>query len=333
MGIWVPLVPMPHRDPPAPHGAWPWVNQKPKPSRTTRSGYGRLGIALAACALCGCVQPGQGGSNGGWNWLGSDDARRTEEWTIECNAYEGPNRREISERMGALLRRLGELDARQVFVQHGERASRVYYGAYALKYAEARVEDDNRVQGDVLPQFTDQINRDLSFIRSLSLDGQYPFFSARRIPRPIPDEGPPEWNLRNAKGVYTLHVGVTYSTPGLQNYKQAAVEWVRDLRNRGYEAYYYHDPDKPQSDICVGTFGESAVTVHQIAKSRDEVEVKTEYSPEVTALQSKEELCWNLENGVKVFRSARDPRTGAVARMPNKSFLVRIPQRDSAPGQ
>ncbi len=295
--------------------------------------YNRYCITLFACTLWACAQPGKDGSDGGWNWLGADGAAPGEEWTIECNAYESPNHREVSEQMGDLLRRVGELDARQVSVQHGEQASRVFFGNYRLKYVSARVNGDTRAEGEAIPQFTDQINRDLSFIRSLSLDGQYPFFSARRIPKPLPDEGPREWDLRNASGAYTLHVGVTYRTPGLDNYKQAAVEWVRDLRSRGYEAYYYHDPDKPLSDICVGTFGEDAVTVHKIAKNQDEVEVKTENSPEVTALQSKEELCWNLENGAKVFRSARDSQTGAVARMPNKSFLVRIPQRDPAAGQ
>ena len=145
-----------------------------------------------------------------------------------------------------------------------------------------------------------------------------------------PDVGPPEWDIRNASGVYTLNVGITYSTQTLKNYKQAAIEWVKDLRNRGYEAYYYHDPDKPQTSICVGSFGEDAVRIQKWVEPNGEARVRRVYTPDVESLQRKEEFRFNLENGARIFRSSRDPKTGAMARMPNKSFLVKIPKNDEA---
>ncbi|MFQ5422439.1 MAG: hypothetical protein ACE5F9_00500 [Phycisphaerae bacterium] len=135
---------------------------------------------------------------------------------------------------------------------------------------------------------------------------------------PLEDTGPPEWDLRSAKGAYTLHVGVTVNTPTLHNYKQAAVDWVRDLRDRGYEAYYYHAPDKPRSDICVGTFGRDAL-----------VEVSPghhTYSQAVLRLQSEAEFRWKLENGRKISKR----RAGTEGNpMPNQSFLVRIPKTET----
>jgi hypothetical protein len=68
--------------------------------------------------------------------------------------------------------------------------------------------------------------------------------------------------LRNAKGVYSLNIGVTYNTPTLHNHKQAAVEWVKALREQNFEAYYYHVPDGTKSSICVGTFGEDALVTY-----------------------------------------------------------------------
>jgi len=52
-------------------------------------------------------------------------------------------------------------------------------------------------------------------------------------------------------------------------------------------------------------------------------------SDAVMRLRSKEEFSWNLENGLKTYRSATSP-SGKHARMPNESFLARIPRKDSS---
>ncbi len=248
-----------------------------------------------------------------------------ETWTIECNAYTGENRREMADRMASLLKRVADVDARQVRVSHEAERSCVYYGEYDLSYVRAETDSEEHTKGDVYVALNEAIKRDLRFVRQLSIGSQFPFFSARPIPKPTEDVGPPEWDLRNARGVYTLHVGVTYNTPTMHAYKQAAVEWVKALRSDGYEAYYYHSPDEPRSSICVGTFGDDALIQWQETIDDQQV-TRSRYSDEVEALRARADFAYNLENGVKVFRTARNPDTGETARMPNKSFLVRIPR-------
>ncbi len=284
-----------------------------------------LSVALA-CAT-GCRQEDQKRWDDFWQGdrsgkpggaLFGRSAGDVEEWTIECNAYEGPNAAEMADRMAAGLKRLPRIKAELVRVEQGGKASRVFYGSYKLKYVEAKTDTRSQSKGDVVIQLSDEIKRDLQYIKGLALGDQYPFFSARAVPRPIEDVGPPEWDLRNAKGVYTLNVGVTYNTPTLHNYKQAAVEWVKALREEGHEAYYYHSPDKPQSSICIGTFGADALV--------DTGTGKTGYSPVVNALRKKESFEYNLENGAIIYRRVANPETGKMERVPNFSFLVKIPR-------
>jgi len=284
-----------------------------------------LGAALTASACCNPEDRQRwddlwkgGGSGGAGRGLFNRTAGDVEEWTIECNAYEGPHAAEMAERMAAGLKRVPRIKPEQVRVQHDSKASRVFYGSYQLKYVEAKTDTPTQSKGDLVIQLNEEIKRDLRYIKGLALGDQYPFFSARAVPRPIEDVGPPEWDLRNAKGEYTLNVGVTYNTPTLHNYKQAAVEWVKALREQGHEAYYYHSPDKPQSSICVGTFGADALI--------DTGQGKTGYSPAVNALRRKESFEYNLENGAIVYRRVLNPDTGKMERVPNFSFLVRIPK-------
>lgn len=272
-------------------------------------------VCLAAAGACDLgdgrwswpsSDSGKSGSGSGFRRLfGGSDTRRNEPWTIECNAFEGPNHRGMADRLAGALKRVRNLRPDAVRVDHTEDRSVVYYGSYSLEYVQKG--------GESVVKFSSRINQDLRFVRSLSVDNRFPFFTARRLPMPIEDVGPPEWDLRFAKGAFSLQVGVTYATPSLHNYKQAAVEWVRALREDGYQAFYYHNPDKPQSDVCVGTFGKDAMK-----KERDGT---TRYSDEVIHLQSKSVFCWNLENGHKFGRRVGPNR----ALFYNQSFLVLIP--------
>lgn len=274
-----------------------------------------LGLCLVLLGSCGQEWgggwPNQSNSNRSTGWgglFGSSNQGKPDDWTIECNLFEGPDHRRAAERLGTALRRVPDLRADRVRVVHDEDRSLIYYGTYSLGQVERN--------GQPVVEFSADIKRDLRFIRSLSIDGRFPFFTARRIPVPLDDEGPIEWDLRQASGVYTLHVGVTYAEPpSLLDYKRAAVEWVQVLRDDGYEAYYFHHRDSPRSDVCVGTFGLNA-----LVRERDNT---VRYSNEVIQLQRKSDFKWNLENGRKISKRRAD---GSA--MTNQSFLVEIPPKD-----
>lgn len=290
-----------------------------------------LCILVGLPTLTGCAENDQkkwddfwgmknDGSGGGISLLGRRPGD-SEIWTIECNEYKGENRHDLADNMATALKRVDDLKGREIWVQHDEELSRIYCGEYKLAYVAGKKEAATDAPSEPQIELNDAIKRDLKYIRALAVGDKFPFFSARVTPKPLPNAGPPEWDLRNARGVYTLNVGVTYNTPTLHNYKEAAVEWVKDLRDRGFQAYYYHDTVKPVTSICVGTFGEDAAT-----RGPDGV---TRYSPAVHELRNKEEFKYNLENGAITYRSATG-KDGKRARMANESFLVKIPKKPDA---
>jgi len=267
-------------------------------------------LVLAGVMLVGCegkgFQWGQPSGGEGARRAGLFGARSgSEPWTIECGVYDDEDHRELADELERSLRAVRDLKADRVSVQHDEERSIVYYGRYDLGY-----EPD----GETI-SLSDEIKGDLRFIRTLTMaDGQYPFLGARPIPAPSEDVGPPEWNLENASGTYTLQIGWTHNTAGFSQRKQAATEWVRDLRQRGYEAYYHHSPDRPVSLVTVATFDESAVERTPDGRER--------YAQAVRDLQANPEFCCNLENGHRVIRTLENGEKRALP-----SFLVRIPKR------
>lgn len=297
------------------------VVQRPMAARWPRMRLGAAAFAAALAAGCTNGEMGSwgGGGSGGKAGAGGSAHREGEEelWTIECCSMSGDGRERLIDDLASALKRVRDIRPDDVAVVHERGNSRILYGTYRLKYVRARVDNprEGQVKGDIIVELSQQIRNDLSLIRSLAVGEVHPFLKAMAIARPVEDVGPPEWDLRNAKGIYTLHVGVTYNTPTLHNYKQAAVEWVKALRDEGFEAYYYHDPDSPRSSVCVGTFGKDDYIEVQKGHHR--------YSDAVVQLQLKSDFRWNLENGHQV--SSVRPGKGRVI---NQSFLVKIPGAD-----
>jgi hypothetical protein len=109
-----------------------------------------------------------------------------------------------------------------------------------------------------------------------------------------------------------LQVGVFEPTEEFWEYKQAALEFCELLRNKGYEAYYYHTDSA--SMVTVGTFDEDAVIAHPRGLPS--------YSGEVLALQRQDELLqYNRLNGA-VYSAMTDK--GVMQRVPSR--LVRMPR-------
>lgn len=77
---------------------------------------------------------------------------------------------------------------------------------------------------------------------------------------PGKDVGPEEWNLRSKSGPYHLVIASFADDPA-RNYvgrKNFAVDYCRQLRQGGYEAYFFHTPGV--SYVVLGNFGPDAVT-------------------------------------------------------------------------
>lgn len=85
--------------------------------------------------------------------------------------------------------------------------------------------------------------------------GNRPFQQALIVEINSPDpSAPPEWDLNNAKGFWTLQIAAYKGTP---ERKQLAVDTVRAARQDGIEAYYFHG--ETASLVCVGTWPKTAV--------------------------------------------------------------------------
>ncbi len=274
---------------------------------------------LLLAPMAGCDPDSTGGGGGFTNIFDPQGAGKREVWTIECNSFEGPSSRETADRLATMLKRVDRIDPNKVWVEHDETASRLFYGEYNLTFKKAQTDGDDHVKGEMVIELSDEIKRDLRYIRELAVGDQFPFLTARTRSKPVPFTGKPEWDLQNANGLYTLNVGVTYPTADMHNYKEAAYLWVEDLRKRGHEAYYYFSPDRAQASICVGTFGPEAFVL--------DAQGRKGYSPAVQALRDKEDFQYNLENLCRVGRWMTNPETKERELVPNYSFLAEIPKR------
>lgn len=168
--------------------------------------------------------------------------------------------------------------------------------------------------------------KDLVRVRGTEMMGTKPFESA--IVRPPSGDAlmgsNPAFDLRTVKkrygkqAVYTLQVGVygrnDYQTPSqeeLAAYRQAAEKAVRDLRNQGETAFYYHSPAR--SMVTVGVFGE---------KDFDSTVYPAYQSPRLKAVRDK--FPNNLLNGQGI-QETRRTESGIDKRM-QSSQLVAIPE-------
>ncbi len=260
----------------------------------------------AACAVTvlGCNGEWRGGS--GSNWL-QPFRPPGEDWSILCMEVWGPDRQLRSERIAETLRRTPGIRPADVRVVHSEEHSRIYYGSYW------RTAD--KQTGDL--KVPDEMKRDMRLIKDLAVDGERFFYEARVLPAPTPDVGDPKWRLRNNPGEYTLRVAIFYNEPGFNERKKAAAEYCRELRERGYEAYYRHGDIT--SEVYVGSFGPDA-----LVEKRQYGVLMNVPGPAVRALQRKENFMfelWNMKGrsqkteGGKLMRSSRVvPVKGAAQR-------------------
>ncbi|HMB95099.1 MAG TPA: hypothetical protein VKK61_03590, partial [Tepidisphaeraceae bacterium] len=133
------------------------------------------------------------------------------------------------------------------YVIHDNAQSLLYYGYYRTISDANDAAETTRAQNDrkKIDLMADKM-------------GDRPFHGALFVALDAPDpSAPPQWNLVNALGAYSLQIAVYKDNP---QRKEAAVETVREARAQGVEAYYYHG--ETSSLVCIGAWPESAVRIN-----------------------------------------------------------------------
>jgi hypothetical protein len=243
-----------------------------------------------------------------------------EPWTILVADVSGPQRRDATESAAAALRRTRGIRPADVRVEHGQESSRILYGRYYRQTL------PDSLRKSVPPQ----MQHDLALVKDLAgQDGVLFFPGAEMMPLATAHVGPEDWDLAQANGTYTLQVAAFYDTGDFNDRKGAAVEYARQLREKGYEAYYYHGgPKDTISIVTVGTFGPSAVRQGRpqgraiVDEEGRPVKVAAQlavtYSEEVVALQQQETFKYNLTNG-HIVKSGQVPVSSALVPIPKES--------------
>ncbi len=257
------------------------------------------GLIVLVLILTGCASTGSGG--GGWG-----SPRRGAPWTIRCLELHGSRGLATVEQVAESLRHTPGIRADDVFVrQNRDGFARLYYGTYYRRL-------DRRTGRRTEPA---ELRHDLDLLHELGVgDSRRLFLGAIAVRMPMPDVGNPAWDLRRLAARYSLQVAVFEPTDEFFEYKQAAADYCKLLRDRGYEAYYYHAP--ASSSVTVGSFGSDAIVVG--------ADGKTHYSDAVKQWQQKDELFkYNLLNGA-IYRVRNE--TGLSEPVPSR--LVEAPSRE-----
>jgi len=190
---------------------------------------------------------------------------------------------------------------KELRVDHADNYSAVYWGRFAN---------------------VDQAAGKLKLAKRLRLaDGRLPFARALVVPIAGDDVGPPEWKLTAADGEYSVLVAVFYDDVKRKyiGRKQFAVDYCRQLRQEGREAYYYHGSKR--SSVTVGSFGPSAVrTVIRDGEQRPQI-----VDPEMRRIMAS--FPFVAVNGRQLSSWVVDKDTGKAIQVNEKSYPIRIPGR------
>lgn len=149
-------------------------------------------------------------------------------------------------------------------------------------------------------------------------DGRVVFAGAIVIPVPGKKVGPPEWDLANATGAHSLLVAAFHDVPAGKyiGRKKFAVQYCRRLRDRGYEAYYYHGLGN--STVTIGAFPSSSIKDGTSGG-------KLIADPKIISLMK--DFPQLAVNGNAVSRKVYNPQTRKYQSVKRKTYLVRIPRR------
>ncbi len=228
-------------------------------------------------------------------------------YTIVCDRFSGPGHEQQARlNKEKLIKLTGKTE---FYVVHEELYSMLMYGYYT------------EIEHHFNAKESERAATDRKWLESLTSNtGQKFFRSCLAIPLPQLDPvGPIEWDLsrldadkplNDPKRKYWTVVVAAYTAQGMDelkrpiNYKQAAVDSVKNARAQGLEAYYYFGDGISQ--VCIGAWPRSAVKEQEKAaagskekyggsRSSSEIYVST------TPLSEAERKRIESRGNVKVF--------------------------------
>jgi hypothetical protein len=172
------------------------------------------------------------------------------QYTLLCQTFTGPTHAQSAKEAKDALIKATKLHDWYVVI--GDTESNLYFGYYR-SFDLPSDKDTIRAQNDrkTLAGMTEP-------------DGSRPFQYCVFVPIAGADpSAPPEWDLRNAKGYFTLSIAAYMDSPMR---KQYAVDAVRAARAQGVEAYYFHG--EHASEVCIGAWPREAVREQESAGGR-----------------------------------------------------------------
>lgn len=262
------------------------------------------------------------------------------QWTIYCQAIGGPSHVEIANNLKIQLLKTSPM--KNWYVIHEDNQSVLYYGFYRAidtsdpKEAERAHADQHEIQG----------------MADNNGDRLFPHCFFVEVTTPDPP-APAEWNLANADGYWSLQIAAYKDSP---KRKQFAVDAVKEARAQGIPAYYYHGENT--SMVFIGAWPKSAVKQQDVASQNnnpdptqpllvlsqplpiDDVrekatgeEVRT-IAPKLqpidpSLIDAMQKYPNNVVNGMLNISKVTDPVTHEVKEIPDPSFLVVIPHKQT----
>jgi hypothetical protein len=163
-------------------------------------------------------------------------------YTLWCMTINTPTNVPDSDRLKQEL--IQKTSSNDWYVIHGDGQSTLYYGFYKTFDDKNNPDEVARAQAD---------RRMIAGLRDDS--GDTPFGKCAFVSLASPDpDAPPDWDLRNAPGYWSLQIAAYRGSP---DRKKFAVDAVRQARAMGIQAYYYHGP--AVSCVFIGTWPREAV--------------------------------------------------------------------------
>lgn len=259
----------------------------------------RLRLATVLLAAAGC----NGLATGGGRGLLGPKQQASERWTIRCRRFEDPQHEQRARRLADMLGNVKGLQAQKLHVATDAVGSTIYYGQYT------RVPSPETGAW----AFPPELKRDMDLIQRVVISEQMPFaFAFPEVMDKAAAAGSGQWHVSRASGTHTLLVARFYNTPTFNQRTEVAEQYVRQLREEGFPAYYEHQ--QVRSLVFVGDFEES-----DLIRTPDG---GWALGPRVEQLITRNEEAFRyiLDNGHLLKRRTAD---GQVA--PPASYLVPVP--------